>query len=222
MNLYLQKAFFALIFSLCVSSAQAGSIAMLTIDGMLGPGDAGSYPVDALFSWSEHRYPGETVGHVWTLAPGTDGGIFLAQAQPSKGGMTAKRDMYNMPSWFYSVGNGITINADESLDFENFRMSWGGTILDLGNVPGYSASIPKLADISQLSGTSNGWVLQNDGTYNLIFRSAGLCDGCELTVHLHGTAHPVPLPSAFWLLGAGLAAGLSQVSYRRRSQTSPE
>lgn len=204
-----------LAFSLPMINAQAASISMLTIDGVDGPGDVGAYPLDAPFSWSQHRYPGSSTAHIWQLPPGTDGGIILGQAQPGQSQITASRLMYNLPSWLFSVGDGITMNADESLNFQNLRMFWGGTILDLGNTAGYSAYIPKLADISQLSTTSNGWVLENDGTYNLVFQSAGLCDGCELTIHLHGTAvAAVPVPSVVWLFVSYLA-GVFGVSYRK-------
>lgn len=61
--------------------AQAAAITFLGIDGMLGSGDAGNYPVDAEFSWISHRYPGSTSAHIWTLAPGSNGGVIVGSAQ---------------------------------------------------------------------------------------------------------------------------------------------
>lgn len=220
MNHWMSKIFLALVCCASTLSVQAASINILTIESGLGPGIVGSYSLNSMFSWIEHRYPGTTSGHSWTLAPGTDEGILLGQAQPNHD-ITANRLMYNMPSWLYSVGNGITINEDESINFQNLRLYWGGTILDLGNAPGYTAAIPRLTDFSELSATSNGWVLENDGIYSLIFHTAGLCDGCELTIHLYGTAQPVPLPSAFWLFTSSLA-GLYGIAYRRKARINHE
>lgn len=215
MNHWMSKIFLALVCYASTLNLQAASINILIIEGGLGPGIVGSYSLNSMFSWIEHRYPGSTSGHSWTLAPGTDGGILLGQSQPNQAEITANRPMYNTPSWLYSVGNGISINEDESLDFQNLRLFWGEMILNPGTAPGYNTTIPRLTDASQLSATSNGWVLETDETYNLIFHTAGLCEGCELTIHLYGTALPVPLPSAFWLFTSSLA-GLLGIAHRRK------
>ncbi len=199
------------------ANAQAASIAALTVDGYLGQGDVVSYPVDATYSWISHLYPDNTIPHSWTQAPGTDGGILIDQAQPNKGEITATRLMYNLNSWLYSVGSGVTVNPlDNSLNFLNLRMNWGGTILDLGNAPGTNPIVPLVADINTLSGTDNGWQWLSDNSYQLLYHSAGLCDGCQLTIHLYGSVVPVPVPAAVWLFGSGLL-GLLGLARRRKA-----
>ena len=100
--------------------------------------------------------------------------------------------MYNQASWLFSVGGGLAINqTDGTLDFSNLRI------------------------YLLLSRTVNGWATQADGTYQLIFRSSSLCDGCEVTIHLYGSVVPVPVPAAFWLLGSGIV-GLLGVVQRKR------
>lgn len=204
---------------LAQTNVQAASITALTVDGYLGPGTAGSYPISATYSWISNLYPGNTVPHSWTQAPGTGGGILIGQAQPNSGEVTAVRPMYNQSAWLYSVGNGVTMNpVDDSLNFQNLRMSWGGTILDLGNAPGTNPVIPLVADISTLSGTDNGWQWLSDNSYQLLYHSAGLCDGCQLTIHLYGSVVPVPIPPATLLLVSGLSGLFGLARMRRRTR----
>lgn len=206
MNTRVLQIIVALLVGFISPYAWSLDIKVLTIEGVIGPGDAGQYPADAAFSWIDHRYPGSTVSHIWQLAPGTDGGLLIGQAQPLKGALTEARPMYNIQSWLYSIGDGITFKPDNSLDFSNLRMDWGDTILDLGNTPGFDSLVPFVSDISQLSGTENGYVIYADNSYDLIYHSAGLCDGCILTVHFHGNALAVPEPRVvlLWLFGLAL------------------
>lgn len=81
----------ALAATLVCAPAGAVPIAFLGIDGMLGPGDAGAYPPDAEFSWISHRYPGNVDAHIWTLVPGSDGGVTVGSAQAGRGEITAPR-----------------------------------------------------------------------------------------------------------------------------------
>jgi hypothetical protein len=216
---YFIACIYVVLLFLAHASAQAASIGALTIDGYLGPGTAGSYPVDATYSWISHLYPDNTGPHSWTQAPGTDGGILTDQAQSNKGEITAPRPMYNINSWLYSVGNGVTINPlNNSLDFQNLRMNWGGTILDLGNAPGTNPVVPLVADINTLSGTDNGWQRLSDNTYQLLYHSAGLCDGCQLAIHLYGSVVPVPIPAAIWMFGSGLMGLFGSARFRKRSK----
>lgn len=207
------KSLVAYIFLACLASASAhaANISAFTVNGYLGPGDAISYPVDAPFSWISHLYPDNTGPHSWTQDAGTDGGIIFGHLQPSKGEITAVRPMYNLNSWLFSVGSGLSISpADNSVNFQNLQMNWGGTILDLGNAPGINPIIPLVADITALSGTENGWQWLTDGSYQLLYHSIGLCDGCQLTVHLTGQVVSVPIPAALFLFGSGVA-GLFRV-----------
>ena len=216
MSKFASQALVALVF-LCASSVSlAAGPGTLTIDGVVGPGGVGSYPPDAAFSWIDHRYPDNSVSHIWELAAGTDGGILLGQGQPGKGELTEVRPMYNLNSWLYTVADGIKLNGDSSLDFSNLRMDWGGTILDLGTAPGFDPLVPLISDITQLSGNQNGYAIYSDNSYDLIYHSAGLCDGCILTVHFHGNALPVPEPQAFMLWCAGLGSIGARVLFRQR------
>jgi len=117
--------------------------------------------------------------------------------------------MYNQSSWLYTVDSGITLTADKALDFSNLFMSWGETILALGAQPGFDPLVPLVADITQISETANGYAVYADASYDLIYRSQGLCDGCVLTLHFHGNASPVPEPkqTLLWLTGLALLYG---------------
>jgi hypothetical protein len=200
---HLIKALLALAAICGVSASHASDINFLSIEGVTGPGDVGAYPADAGFSWSAHRYPDATVSHIWQLAPGSDGGIVLGQAQSGRGAITEVRPMYNINSWLYSVGGGVTFNANSALDFSTMHLKWGDADLQFGVSPGFDSLIPLVSDITALTGTENGYVVYGDGKYDLIYHDAGLCDGCEITLHLHGMAMAVPEPgnSLLWMLG---------------------
>lgn len=197
------KALFALGTICGLSASHASAISLLSIEGVTGPGDVGTYPVDSGFSWIAHRYPDASVPHIWQLAAGSDGGIVLGQAQPGRGGITEVRPMYNINSWLYSVGSGVIFGSNGALDFSTMHLKWGETDLQFGISPGFDSSIPLVSDITQLAETENGYVVYGDGKYDLIYHDVGLCDGCAVTLHLHGVAMAVPEPenSVLWLLG---------------------
>lgn len=184
--------------------ARAASIDFLSIEGELGPGDAGNYPVDAAFSWISHRFPGSETAHIWTLAPGSDGGMAIGSAQPGRGQITAPRAMYNLSSWLFSVEGGVSYDAQaSSFDLANLRLDWGGTVYDFGFGGDVTSLVPLVSGADAVA-SSNGWWRDAAGAYHLVFRGDGQCDGCELTVHLTGQISEVPLPGASWLLGSGL------------------
>lgn len=161
-------------------------VTFLGINGMLGPGSAGNYPLDANFSWISHRFPGNTSAHIWTLAPGSDGGVIMNAAQPGQGRITAPRPMYNVTSWLFSTGSGIRFNPQtEVMDFTRMRLAWGEDIYDFGFGATRSGLVPHIAG-PQAAQNANGWWLDTQGKYHLIFRGDGQCVGCELTVHLTG------------------------------------
>lgn len=211
---HLMKALFALAVMYGVPVSHASSINFLSIEGVISPGDAGAYPPDAGFSWIAHRFPGNSVSHIWKLAPGSDGGIVLGQAQPGRGEITAVRPMYNVDSWLYSIGGGVTLDVNGALDFSNMHLGWGDTDLSLGMSPGFDPLIPLVTDITGLGDTGNGYVVYGDGKYDLIYHSAGQCDGCVITLHLHGMATAVPEPGLPWLFVAGLFLVISMAQMR--------
>lgn len=158
----------------------------LGIEGTLGPGGYGNYPLDADFSWISHRFPGNTSAHIWTLAPGSDGGVIMNTAQPGQGQITAVRAMYNVPSWLFSAGTGISFGAfAQAFDFTNIRLYWGEDIYDFGFGTTRSGQVPHVAGPQDVQ-SANGWWLDAQGKYHLVFRGDGQCAGCELTVHLTG------------------------------------
>jgi hypothetical protein len=161
-------------------------VSFLAIEGTGGPGDAGEYPLDADFSWTSHRFPGNTSAHIWTLAPGSDGGIAMNTAQPGRGQITAKRAMYNLNSWLFSTGSGIQYQSQTAvLDFTNLRLAWGEDIYDFGFGTTTSGLVPRVVGAGEVA-SANGWWLDSAGKYHLILRGEGQCVGCELTVHLTG------------------------------------
>lgn len=163
-------------------------VTFLGIDGQLGPGAAGNYPLDAEFSWISHHFPGNTVAHIWTLAPGSDGGIIIHAAQPGQGQITAPRNMYNVTSWLFSVDTGVVFDhSTEMLDVSNLRLFWGVDVYDFGFGSTRSGQVPHIAG-PQDAQAANGWWQDAQGKYHLVFRGDGQCEGCELTVHLTGLA----------------------------------
>lgn len=199
---HFMKALLALaaIFGVSVSHAD---IDFLGIEGIAGPGDVGAYPSDSDFSWIAHRQPDNSLSHLWQLAPGSDGGIVLGLAQSGRGAITEVRPMYNINSWLYSVGAGVTFDSNSALDFSTMHLKWGEADLQFGMSPGFDPLIPLVSDITQLIDIENGYVVYGDGKYDLIYHDAGLCDGCVVTLHLHGVAMSVPEPGngLLWLLG---------------------
>lgn len=184
-------------------AANATDIGFMSVEGAEGPGGVGAYPPDAAFSWIAHRFPGNTVAHIWQIDAGSDGGIILNQAQAGQDELTSVRPMYNIDSWLYSLGGGVAVDVNGMLDFSMVHLSWGDIDLDFGNASVFSFLIPQVQDITALTGIENGYAVYQDGTYDLIVHTAGTCGGCELTVHLHGAISPVPEPGngVLWLVG---------------------
>jgi hypothetical protein len=149
-----------------------------------------SWPVDSEYSWLSHRFPAATSWHSWRLHPGTDGGILFGSAQPT-GTLTAQFLMFNVPTTIYSTGNGVTIDANETLNFDNLRRLHGNTIYDLGSGAGADPTIPLVPDITLLPPGENGWQINPDDTYHVIYNTTGNCPGCEMLLHFHGTLLPV-------------------------------
>lgn len=203
--------------NLTMPQVQAATVSFLGIDGELGPGSYGNYPLDADFSWISHRFPDNTDAHIWTLAAGTAGGVAIASAQPGRGEITAVRDMYNQPSWLFSTGDGVQFDEPtQTFDLTGLQLNWAGTIYDFGFGGGvYSALVPLVAAAGDTA-SANGWWLDADGDYHLVFRGTGQCDGCELTVHLTGQVTLVPLPAAGVLMLSGL---LVLAGHARRRQS---
>ncbi len=182
--------------------ATAQSITQLTITGDDSlPGNVGDYPITSTFSWMSHLFPSNTTPFSWTLGPGSDGGVVFDRPQ-NPGAMMGIRLMFNQPTTFYSVGSGLSIDNSNVIDMANLRMKQSSTIIDVGSGSGFDTLGPRVSDISLLLPGANGWSLNQDGTYFLIYNTRGTCDTCNLTLHLYGTAL-VPIPPALLLFLSG-------------------
>ena len=194
-------------------SSSAAHISMLTLPGQFQPpGIVGTFPDDAQFSWIKHRHPSNTTYFSWNFGGGTDGGIIFNQPQAYTE-MTDTFIMFNQQTGFFSVNGGLSIGADETIDMANLRMWQSGNIIDIGSGSGFDTLVPYYDDISLLADGMNGWSMNADGSYHLFYNTRGVCDGCEMTVHLYGSV--VPIPAAVWLFLSGLL-GLFGIMRNRR------
>ena len=197
--------------------ASASSFTQLTIVGDDSlPGIIGGYSTNSNFSWMFHAFPDNTSGFSWTLGPGADYGIQFGQAQNS-GDMTGIRLMFNQNTSFFSTGTGISIDNSNVIDMSNLRMWQSGDVIDVGSGSGFSTLVPLVADISLLAAGENGWMLNTDSSYHLIYNTRGTCDTCNLTMHLYGMA-VVPVPPALLLFTSGLI-GLVFVQRKKNRAT---
>ena len=194
--------------------AMAASIGQLTIVGDANqPGISGNYSTTANFSWMSQIFPGNTAGFSWSLGSGSDNGILFGQAQ-NAGEMLSIRPMFNQPTTFYSEGSGLTIDNLNVIDMSNLRMQHASTIIDVGSGSGFNTLVNRVSDITLLTQGENGWMLNQDGSYYLIYNTRGTCDSCNLALHLYGTA-VVPVPPAILLFCSGL---MSFAIMRRRQK----
>lgn len=169
-----------------INSVNAQDISYLPVDGDdTLPGIVGFYEPTSLFSWMHNIFPENTSGHSWTLEPGTDGGFSFGWAQ-SPGELTNFRAMYNVPTSFFSVNNGITVDEADNIDMSNLRMWRASVVTDVGAGSGYDTLVPRVASIQALSAETNGWVLNPDDTYHIIYHTRGTCVDCRLILHFYG------------------------------------
>ena len=124
--------------------------------------------------------------------------------------------MFNQSTSFYSTAGGITIDSADVIDMSNLLMLHAGTVIDVGSGSGsgFNTLVSRVSYINLLSAGENGWMLNADGSYHLIYNTRGTCDTCSLTMHLYGFA-VVPVPPALWLLSSGLLGLLSSARRKR-------
>ena len=183
--------------------ARAQTISYLTVVGDDSlPGIVGEYAYDSDFSWMSHRFPDNTTRFSWTLGPGAEGGATIGSGQ-QPGQMTDFRLMFNQETSIYADGSGLQIGDHQVIDMSSLRMWQSGNIYDLGSGSGFDTLVPLVIDINSLSGYQNGWSMNSDGTYDLIYNTRGTCTGCDLRIHLTGVTL-VPLPSSIWFMLSGL------------------
>ncbi|HHH44107.1 MAG TPA: hypothetical protein ENK49_08215 [Gammaproteobacteria bacterium] len=178
------------VFLFLPGAAYADHLSGLAITGVPANAIVGAWPVDSEYSWLSNRFPQAGSPHSWRLHPGTDGGILLGQAQPS-GSLTAEFLMFNIPTTIFSVGNGITLNANEDINMDNLRKLAGQTVTDLGSGSGADPIVPLVPDITALAAGENGWQLNADGSYHIIYNTQGSCADCEMIIHFYGNTIPV-------------------------------
>lgn len=150
------------------------------------PGYNGYYLANSGYSWMSHTFAGNTSGFSWTLGPGTDGGILLWRGQPTAGEMIGVRPMFNQPTTFYTVNEGITVDAAGTLNVANLRMQHRGDVYDVGGGSGFDTSVGLIANVGTLADGVNGWQLNTDGSYHIIYNTTSICPGCKLKLHFFG------------------------------------
>ena len=209
-------AFVQLFLVLVTGPVSAQSINQFSIIGDGGfAGIVGNYPTTSLFSWMFHIFPGNTTGHSWTLGPGTDGGILFDQAQ-DVGEMMGIRFMFNQQTTFFSVGSGLAINGSEVVNMDNLRMWQASNVIDVGSGSGFDTLVPKVSDIGLLLPGENGWMMNTDNSYHLIYNTRGTCADCKLMLHLYGNiVAPIPPAVLLFLSGITLIARVG-IKYRPR------
>jgi len=171
-------------------TGRADHLGSLGITGVQTPAIVGSWPSNSKYSWLSHRFPGAGSSHSWRLHPGSDGGILFGLPQPS-GSLTAEFLMFNIPTTIFSVGSGVTVNANEDINMDNLRKLAGQNVTDLGSATGANPVVPLVPDITALAAGENGWQLNADDTYHVIYNTQGSCADCEMILHFYGNIIPV-------------------------------
>lgn len=181
------------------NGALAQPIIALTIKGAYKPSVGGTLPVTSKYSWiTTTIYTGGQFSFFY--GPGTDGGVVFGKtqdygdAQGVAGQMSSWFQMLTRDSWLYSVQGGISIAGDYTVDMSNLRLLWGGKVVDL-SAGGVNTLVPLVPDITALGQGENGWMINSDGTYHLVYYNStlGACGvGCATAIHLYGTMQFVP------------------------------
>jgi len=199
----------------CLFTSTVNAVSMLTLPGSFQPpGIDGTFSDDAEFSWIKHRFTSQNSYFSWRFGGGTDGGVIFDQSQAYTE-MTDVMTMFNNPAGFYSVGNGLSIDQNNTINMSNLRMSHSGIIYDVGSGSGFDAFIPYVDDLSSLLERENGWSITN-GNYHLFYNTRGICADCEMTIHMYGAAvSSVPVPASIWLIGSGLISLFGFVKRRK-------
>ncbi|WP_372521443.1 hypothetical protein [Sulfuricaulis sp.] len=198
---------------LWVFPCSAQSVTGLTIDGTTSSGIVGEFALTSQFSWFHHVII-DPPGHSWMFGPGSMGGIVFGTEQPM-GEMGGWYIMYNQPAILFSAAGGITIDSNNTIDMSNLLFSQAGTVYDLGSGSGYNTLVPLVSDISFLGAGQNGWMINPDGTYYLIYNSIGLGPTSTSTVHLYGSVVAIPLPGALVTFASGII-GLLIIAVARK------
>lgn len=186
----------------CVSGAPApaATVTFLGIEGELGAGGAGNYPLDAEFSWISHRFPGSTTAHIWTLAPGSDGGMRVGAAQPGAGEITLARAMCTVVLAVFGRWRPTVRSARRGLRSEHGQVVLGRHDLRCrGRRTGATGR-------RQQCRVRGEWLVAGggDGTLSPGVPRRRSVRRLRADVHLTGQITLVPLPPAAWLFGAGL------------------
>jgi len=199
-----------LIFSFCLNTAHA--ISILTLPGSFeSPGILDTFPEYSNYSWLSHRQSSDHRYFSWRFGGGSDGGVIFNQLQEYTE-MTDTFVMFNQNTGLFSVNDGIQINDDYSIDMANLRMWQSSQIYDLGDASEFETLIPFFDDLSIRLDGQNGWSITGN-EYHLFYNTRGICDTCEMVIHLHGMT-VVPIPSSILLFLSGV--GFLGVGFKRK------
>ena len=168
---------------LFVTTAAADHYACMGIIGVPAAADVVLWPFDSEYSWLAHRFPEAESWQSWRLHPGTDGGILFGTAQPPEA-LTAEFLMFNQPTTIYSTGNGVTIDSNEIINFDDLRRSIGNNVNDLGSGAGVDPTVPLVPDVTQLLAGENGWQINPDGSYHVIYNT--MSGSNDIILHFYG------------------------------------
>ena len=72
----------------------------------------------------------------------------------------------------------------------NLRKRSNGNVLNIGSAPGVDPLVPLVQDITALLPGQNGWQINTEGSYHLIYNTLAECVGCDMIIHFYGTQLP--------------------------------
>ena len=217
------------------SEASLSSSALLAFDSGVPIYDSFGNLIDMQGSYFSVDTNGDGVFTVYesiAISPGTDGGLFLGQAQLASIPSTSTLDgteiaLFDSP-WLFLGQYGahqstspVTIFSDDGngnvlLDFSGWSVTWNG--LPNINLGGDSVNFSDtgLATVTCTLDCSDGDTFTLDYSAHVPLDDPNGFAGVPWSMHLEGTVSAVPVPAAVWLFGSGLI-GLIGIARRKKA-----